>query len=1845
MSLRLVILAVITSLLFSTCKKDQAPQQIDPAFAGYISAFTSGMISNRSHIRVRLADSYADAEPGKKVSSKLFDFSPNIKGHAEWTDDRELVFIPEKPLPSGKEFEAEFRLSKLLDVPDHLSTLVFRFSTLKQDLRTEFTGMEAYDDQDLRWQMINAVAHTNDFAESEALEQSIEAFQNGKPLHINWEHSADGRIHNFSIDSVSRTEDRGEVYLKWNGEKLGFKGEGDEVIKVPPLGEFSVVNVKTTQHPTQSITIYFSDPIKQDQELEGLINLQPAYTLKLVRQPMAITVYPEKRIRGTVKLYVSDGIRNSLGYQLIDIYTQELEFRSIQPAVELVGDGVILPGNDGLHFPFKAVNLSAVDVKVIKIFEDNVAQFLQVNQLNGQQELKRVGRIVYKGEVPLKSDKSIDPGSWNNFALDLSKLIEVEPGAIYRVSVGFSKKHSLYPCDESQSANESEIDYPLPDSEMESYDEPGYYYDYYDYYDYEEYDYQERDNPCSASYYMSSGRTKSRNVLASDLGIIAKGGAGSTLLAAVTDLRSTEPLEGVQVEIYNFQNKLLSTQKTNSEGFTEIDLKSKPFLLVAKKDKQRGYLRLDDGSSLSLSMFDVGGQQNDRGIRGFIYGERGVWRPGDTLFLSMILEDRNRMLPENHPVLFELLSPDNQVFERRVVHPSVNNVYRLTTRTDAESQTGIWKARVKVGASVFTKNLRIEAVKPNRLKIALDFGDTYLSNSGSNYGELEVKWLHGADAPNLKCDVELKLSKHKTAFKKFPAYVFDDPSRPFSADERMIFEGNLDAAGKVRINHGIEAPENAPGMLLANFKVRAFEPGGDFSVDRLFIPYSPYRSYVGLKIPEGKGWNGALFSDEPNQIPIVCVDEKGNGVTRRNVQVEVYDVYWRWWWDGTSSEDLSQYVRNSSRHLLQSGTVDVVNGKGIYELKFKDDLYGRKFIRIVDPESGHSAGATFYVTYKGWWTNAGAESPGGAEMLTFNTDKESYTVGEKVEVTLPASVKGRTLVSIESGSKILKKFWVQASAGKFEFTSTAEMSPNAYIHLTMIQPHKNTVNDRPIRMYGVQALEVRNADSKLKPTIRMPDELKPERTFSVQVGEASNRGMTYTLAVVEEGLLDLTRFKTPDPTEHFLAKEALSVRTWDMYKFVIGAQSGAMAGLLALGGDEYLGKQEGNQANRFKPVVRFLGPFYLKPGTTATHRIDMPNYIGSVRTMVVASNPGAYGSAEKATPVRTPLMLLSTLPRVLGPEEEVSLPVTIFAMNPAIRDVQISVKTNSLLQVDGSANKAIRFEKTGEKVVYFKLKTADLLGKATVTVSAQSGNERSSYPVELQVRAPNPLISDLAQWRLEPGESVEVDYQPLGIKGTNKGTLEASALPPLLIEKRLDYLIQYPHGCLEQTTSSVFPQLFVDQFTELSTEQKQKIQEHVDAALDKLRRFQMSNGGFSYWPGNDHYSDWATTYVGHFLLEARARGYKLPPSMLENWVQFQKDKANTWVQVPSKRSDLLQAYRLYSLALAGEPALGAMNRLRSSGDLGTAATWRLAAAYQLSGRGHVATELVRGQALDVNEYTEWSHSFGSRSRDRAMILETLSLMKRKADADKVFELVSHDLGTDRWYSTQQTAFMLVGISKYLSSYKSGEPIKFALTRGGKRSDLTVSSVLHKIRLKPESAEKLTVKNTGSNTIFLTQTRSGIPGTDSRPSVRKNLEMSVIYTDLNGRRLDIDGLPQGTDFYAEVTLRNPGVLGYYENLSLSQIFPSGWEIRNFRMDAPEDGEQTTKNVDYQDIRDDRVLSYLNLNKGKTVRVKIQLHAAYRGRFYAPSVYAEAMYDDQIRALEPGKWIRVTEPGSM
>ncbi|WP_433991494.1 hypothetical protein U8527_01235 [Kordia algicida OT-1] len=459
---------------------------------------------------------------------------------------------------------------------------------------------------------------------------------------------------------------------------------------------------------------------------------------------------------------------------------------------------------------------------------------------------------------------------------------------------------------------------------------------------------------------------------------------------------------------------------------------------------------------------------------------------------------------------------------------------------------------------------------------------------------------------------------------------------------------------------------------------------------------------------------------------------------------------------------------------------------------------------------------------------------------------------------------------------------------------------------------------------------------------------------------------------------------------------------------------------------------------------------------------------------------------------------------------------------------------------------------------------------------------------------------------------------------------------------RMEYLIRYPHGCIEQTTSSVFPQLYLKDIFDLTDEKKKQIDINIEKGIKRLAHFQRPNGGLSYWIGENMTNDWGTTYAGHFMIEAEKKGYILPLNFMDQWIKFQQNAARSWRHNANNyyNADLSQAYRLYTLALAGHPDLASMNRLRESNNLSNDAKWRLAAAYALASQKEAAEQIAKTANINFTPLNSrrYDYTYGSVNRNRAMAMETMVILKDKK-AIEMAKTIAKELSSNRWMSTQTTAYSLLAMGKMVTQ-NGGKDIKMQFSVNGKnQQNITTSKAIAQRDLNIKNgANAVQIENKQDNVLFVRVLSTGKLPLGEELAEKRNLSIRITYKDKAGNKIDVSKLQQGTDFMATVTVSNdkPEFVG---DVALTEIFPSGWEIVNTRF--TDYGNTPSSEARHTDIRDDRVNFYFDLPKGKAKTFNVLLNASYLGKYYLPGVQAEAMYDNDFFVRTKGQWIEVVK----
>lgn len=1837
--LRKIFATIIPALTIIGCGTQQSAP--DSGFAQYIEAYTGGIVNGGSNIVIELvspAEGLDGTESELNSSAKdLFKFSPSIKGTAKWRGAQRVEFIPEDgELKPGKRYDCTFYLSKVASTDSEHKNFKFSFTTAPKQASLQKTAMSIKADDKGNAIVTGTLTLSEDVEVSEPA--SLLEFgwnEDGAAFEVN---AADARRFTFTASGLKRGSEDKTLTVRFKPGRTGFAECSELKVCIPSADSFRVLDTEQSDGEDKYIYVTFSQPLSQGQDLRGLVSLTSYGSSSGLRSTMSmsdnrIKIYYESDDEAQMQLEIDKRVRDIDGNRLGENWMKTLATSTPAPHAGFLSNGNILPDTRNLVIPFHAQNLRAVDVSILEIYPKNIPMFLQDNDLNGDNSLRRAGRLVYKNTLMLDSDPSKDLTRNNVFTVDLSGLFNKEPGAIYRMKISFRQEYYLYSNAAGSLGGDNLISLSsgqMSEEDEAVWDEPyPYYYD--GNYDWSRYNWRDRNNPRTPSYYMNYS-FPSRNFQVSNLGVITKYAPDSKtagqVWVAVNDLISAEPVSGAEIKILNYQLQEIGSGKSGSNGAEMVKLTGRPFLTVVSKGNSTTYLKVTEGNEKSLSRFDTGGEILQKGMKGFIYGERGVWRPGDTLHLTMILHSDEKV-PDTHPAIMDIYTPQGQFFTRKVCRKAENGFYTFTVPTVADSPTGLWNAYVKIGGATFHKSLRIEAIKPNRLKVNVDLGTEMLKSGSSVNVKVASNWLTGPAAASLPAKVSMTLKPGQSSFKGLEGYRFIDPASSFESYSKDLLDVRLNQDGKAQSTVTLPRVQNAPGMLTANILCSVMEDGGDESYTTLTMPYSPYSAYVGAKLPSDGDY---LETGKTHNIPVAVVDCNGRRVSGHTIEWRIFKLKWSWWWE-SRRDPLDSYINASAASAFSSGRT--TSGSGDINIPFSanDDQWGRYLIYIKDIDSGHASGGIVFADWPAYRGRSDRKDPDAPAMLSFSTDKNSYSVGETATVYIPAAKDGRALVSIENGSRVLKSEWVSTSGSgdtAYKLKITEDLSPNFYIHITLVQPYWNTSNDLPIRMYGVRPIMVENQNSHLHPVITMPDKIHPEEQFTVKVSERDKKSMTYTLTIVDEGLLDLTAFRTPDPWNTMYKREALGIRTWDMYDDVFGSCGGALSAMFSIGGDEELTKGA-KKENRFNPIVKFLGPFTVNSGSRS-HKITLPMYVGSVRVMVVAGQDRAYGNAEKTVPVTSPVMILPTLPRSAGTGEDITLPVNVFVMEDGISNVNVSVRCEGPVAINGSASQTLSFGKKGEQMTRFSLSTSGE-GFAKVTISADGNGHKMTETINLEVVNRSPEIVSVQDALIGKGETKSFNFKPFAADDRCGLRVEASGYPSIDWDALFSFIGNYQHSCSEQLAARGLSLLYA--MPMLSKTNAEKAGSMIPGILTELYGRQLPDGGFTYWPGGTVSDEWVTSMAGEFMSKAKADGYDVNSGVLSSWHKFQKRCIQNYRTAKVYRmSDLTQAYRLYTVAVAGKSDEAAMNRMKEGGELSWQASMMLASTYAVCGKKNICNNILEGLSEAPEEWVADTPVFSSPLRDKAIALEALVRSGNTSEAIVYAQSQcrgEYSEGLQPWSMTTQESVFIARAMSLLAKDAGGSNVDIEVNDGALTNRLTAKpSDNGRVSASADPASgNITVKNfsDGPAYVRVNTVSRALPG-EAVAASSSGISLNVRYIGPDGNTLNPASVRQGTEFTAVIRVSNPSASADLRHIALTEMIPSGWETINERMtgqDVPSDGK-----YDYLDIRDNANIFYFSLPRNSYKEFRVRLRAAYEGTFVLPAVACEDMYNANVFA---------------
>ncbi|MFW5972290.1 MAG: alpha-2-macroglobulin family protein [Bacillota bacterium] len=1794
----LILIFTLVGCSVNQVEEVSAPVSVNSNTDKTITHMTNGVIQSNQKIAVRFEEEQVSAENLKKryPAEDVFSFTPEIEGEYYWENTRTVIFEPVSPLLDRNKYISTINLNNLFP---NLSGVtpeeeVFEFETQGFYVQN-YQGELLLADEESKELFLRGEFTLSEKIDPDKVKEAVRL--NDKNIEYNLEiETGFNNTYSFKSDLIKRTDSHKQLVFKIDKDKLNMVEGFQKEYNISPKGMLEVNRIEEISNGNYSdIRVIFSDTLDSDEDYMPYVSVKPNLDINIDVEGRNMYIKGKFEAGQKYKVSFLSGLKSKLGKEFVTTkdYQIDVNISDILPKVEFVNDGQFLTSSKNKKILFRTMNVNRVQVRVKKVQEDSLISFLNENKYDyheyNEYGFKRKAEILDSKILKIGEDRN----RWIQSELDLSNVIDDSKG-MYIVYLEYKPEDALY----------------FPE-------------------DWSEYRIR--------NFARDSGQ-KYKHLILSDLGITAKKNSDN-IHVFVTDVLKTGPIDNARVRVTDSGGSEIDSAYTDKDGYCVIKNRNDARYIEVRKRYQYSVLELRR-TRLDYSLFSTGGRDSRSGIKTFIYTDRGVYRPGDKINLSVIARNSENTFPEDHPIRLKLYNPRNKLVSEETKKESKDGFYSFELETEDTALTGNWEARLEVAGEPFYKTIKIEEVVPYKIKVDIESEKEEFGIDDEIIDFTVVsEYLFGSPAAGLESSTVIKIQPYNKSYNRFNNFMFGNESMDFETRESHTIVQNLDDEGKTAISWDMPEINKVPSALNLKIDTKVLQKGGRQVPETAVFPIKVYDRYVGIKKLNN------YYTEIGNKVKfdIVLVSDDGEYVADKTLKYKLYKMRRYWWWDyGSRSEFRKHYKSDEDTVLVRQGELTTENG--VVTLEHMLDDYGEMLIEVEDPEGGHTAG---YFFRSSWW--GGSSSEDSPNVIDIKTNKDKYLPGDTANVILNTPEKGRVLLTVEKSDKIIYQTWQEIDGPNTEIpvSITEEFIPNAYIYASVFQPYDELNNDMPLRMYGVMPIQVEKEDAELEFSIDTAEKVEPNRKFDVKI--KANKQAQFTVAVVDEGLLAITDFETPDPLKYFFAKERLDIRTYDMYGDIIGLNTGYIYNHFSVGGgmteDEPSYREKQNQSDkteRFKPVALFSGPVETDSNGEAVVSFKMPNYIGKVRVMVVGASKGSYGSAEKDITVRSPLMIMPTLPRVLGPEDKIKVPVTVFAMEDDIEKVNINIDAEGPVSVVGEKEKLVEFDGKTERDVFFEVAAADAVGASKITISANSENYNASKIIDLAVRAYNPYtyLSEDKVIKSESVASFEVPKE--GLENTTMTQLTLSDRKGLSINHRLKWLIRYPYGCIEQTTSSVFPQLFLDGLFDLSNKQREDIIKNVNAGIERLRKFQLDNGAFSYWPNGSSPSYWGTNYAGHFLLEAKSRGYNIPDDMFNNWLSYQKERS----QENSSRM-LTRAYRLYLLSMADSPNLNAMNYMRESklDEMNNIAEFYLAAAYRYAGYEDIASAMLSDLDIKVEDYNEFSGTYGSGLRDKAIILEVLTLFEKYDRGLELYNQIADEISSDTWLSTQTTAYCLMAASKYVTEFDDSSNISsgYVILPGQENIDFELDTTIKRIPLENSYGEEIKVVNQSAKPIFVSLEWEGIPLEDNVKTEDNNLFLTVDWLDEDGNEIDPTVVKQGTTFWGHFMV-DKEIRREIDEIALVQILPSGWEIENIRLlnsDLPSwMNDYRLDKEEYLDIRDDRIMWFFDMERYRSeYDFVVKLNAVTVGEFYLPPTVVEAMYNNRYKATKAGKKVRV------
>ena len=1325
----------------------------------------------------------------------------------------------------------------------------------------------------------------------------------------------------------------------------------------------------------------------------------------------------------------------------------------------------------------------------------------------------------------------------------------------------------------------------------------------------------------------------------------------------------TQALDGgaaqadIALEVLDNKGQRLASGSTDSKGHAQLPLSNKAVVLLARQGEQTSLLSLN-GSALDLAEFDIAGPQAHP-LQLFVFGPRDLYRPGETVLLNALLRDNDGREVKAQPVKVEVRRPDAQVSRQFVWNADASGLYQYALQLADEAPTGRWQLVLDLGdGSPQLYEFSVEDFLPERLALELKGSDTPLSPEQNVQFEVSGRYLYGAPAAGNRLSGQVYVRPLREAVASLPGYQFGSVTEQELSQDIELDEQTLDEQGLATIDLASRWAERKSPLQLT-LQASLQESGGRPITRRLEQPVWPAKRLPGIR---GLFSDDTVDADSQAEFEILVVDPQGQKLATDDLTVRLVRERRDYYWNFSDSDGWSYHYNEKYLNLSEENLSVAADGTAIISFPVE---WGPYRVEVIDNQTGLLSSLRFWAGYR-WQDNTegGAVRP---DQVKLALDKPAYSAGDtaKITVTAPAAGSGYLLVESSEGPLWWQEIEVPAAGKSFDIPVSQDWARHdLYISALIIRPGERATHATPKRAVGVLHLPLQRDERKLAITLIAAEKMRPQQPLKIKVQVRNADGSTpqqaqVLIAAVDAGILNITDYATPDPFTAFFGRKAYGVDQLDVYGQLIDASQGRLA-KLAFGGDAAVTAGGKRPDTKVLIVAMQAQPLTLNAQGEGEVSLDIPDFNGELRLMTQAWSSDTFGMAEAKTVVAAPMVTELSAPRFLAGGDETSVALDLSNLSGAAQQLAVQINAGGQLQLSNPAvaKQNLQLANGQRTTLYIPVRALGGYGQGTlsVTVNGIKVPDEASTPLSREwtigVRPAYPAqiqqfrsVLKGQPWQL-PAGALDI-FESAGLQGR----LQVSSRPPLNLGEQIRALKAYPYGCLEQTTSGLYPSLYADPAVlkrlGIKGDSPAERQRAIELGIERLLGMQRQNGSFGLWSADSREEYWLTAYVTDFLLRAREQGFAVPPEALESANQ----RLLRYVQEPQLidadySEDIehtrfaVQAYAGYVLARTQQAPLGALRSLseRSSNSRSGLPLVQLAIALQQMGdQPRADSALAAGLALP-RASNQWLADYGSPLRDDAMILALLEEYNLAADSreQRLFAL-AEEAAVSSWLSTQErNALYLAGRnllskpeSQWSATLRSGA---FNFDLNNQQAGITLEGA--------ELTTPLSITPQGDTTLYQQLTFSGYPR-EMPPAGGVNLSIERDYLGMDGKPLDITRLKSGELVLVHIAVRAKERV---PDALVVDLLPAGLELENQNLaqssasleDASvevKDWMQDMQNDDiqHQEFRADRYVAALEVNDYQTSHLLYLARAVTPGSYRVPPPLVESMYRPGWHAL--------------